>query len=56
MSVKLTHRLTGASIEVADEKAAEFWTECGYVAESAEAKKAPAKKSTAKRSSSTTKK
>ena len=52
MAVKLTHRLTGASIEVADEKAAEFWLGCGYAAESTEAKKAPAKKSTAKRSSS----
>jgi hypothetical protein len=51
-AVKLSHRLTGAKIEVADKEAAKFWTDRGFVAESGTtAKKTTAKKAAAKKSS-----
>jgi len=50
MAVKLTNRLNGASIEVADKEAAKFWLERGYV-ESTPAKKAATKKSSSSKSS-----
>ena len=54
MAVKLTHRLNGSKITVADDDAAKFWTERGYVADSGSSKPT-AKKATAKRSSSKSK-